>query len=372
MSRLKRIVIRIIKGLALTVVALSLITYLFMQQKPFGKLPSGARLERIKKSPHYRDGAFQNLEETPMLAKDVSYMDMVTEYFSKGEDKEPTKTLPSVRTDLKHLPDGEPSIVWFGHSSYLIHIDGKNILVDPVFSLRASPVQYMGMKAYPIETPYSLDDFPDLDAVIITHDHYDHLDYNSILKLKDKTKNFYTALGVGSHLAHWGIEEERIHEFDWWEGETISPGMQLTATPARHFSGRGFTRYQTLWASFVLSTPTNRIFIGGDSGYDGSFKNIGDKFGPFDIALLECGQYDRKWPFIHMMPEQTVQAAIDLKTRVLMPVHWGKFTLSVHPWRDPIRRAKKEAAVLHMPLTTPRIGEVLKLNSYLPNKAWWE
>lgn len=343
-----------------------------MQQKPFGKLPSGPRQERILKSPQYRGDGFQNILETPMLADDISYFRMFKEYFFHDDERRPTQILPSVRTDLKALPDGEPTLVWFGHSSYLLRIEGKTILVDPVFSDRPSPVQFAGTKAYPIQTPYSLDDLPHLDAVILTHDHYDHLDYNSILKLKRHTKKFYTALGVGSHLAYWGVSESHIQEFDWWDSATIFPGIQLTATPARHFSGRGFTRYKTLWVSFVLQTATHRIFLGGDSGYDDSFKKIGQTFGPFDLALLECGQYDRKWPLIHMAPEQTVQAAVDLQARVLMPVHWGKFTLSVHPWRDPIRRATKQAAILGQKLTTPLIGEAIRLNSYLPNTPWWE
>ncbi len=342
-----------------------------MQQKPFGKKPSGKHLERIKESDHYRDGSFQNLTETKMMADGTSYFNLLVDFFSKGINRVPSDTLSSVRTDLKTLLDTVPSIVWFGHSSYLIRIEGKNILVDPVFSQRASPVQYLGMKSYAISTPYEVEDLPPIDAVIITHDHYDHLDYNSIIKLLPTVNNYYTALGVGAHLRYWGVKEGCIHELDWWERHDIGPEIELIATPARHFSGRGFIRNKTFWASFVLKTDRHQIFIGGDSGYDDSFRVIGDKYGPFDIALLECGQYNEKWPYIHMLPEETVQASIDLGAKVLMPVHWGKFTLALHPWDEPIRRVVNQANSLGVHITTPKIGEPVVLNREMPQTSWW-
>jgi len=343
-----------------------------MQQPSFGKLPSGKRLERIQQSPNFRDGSFQNVYETKMMAEGVSYPKMIIDFFGKGVDREPTKILPSVKTDLKSITTSEPVIIWFGHSSYLIKADGKNILVDPVFSERASPFQFIGSRNYPIKQPYSIADFPDIDMVIISHDHYDHLDYNSILQLKSKAKLFCVGLGVGSHLEYWGVEPDKIKEFDWWQSEQIFPGFELISTPARHFSGRGFTRNKTLWSSYVLKTPSKKIFIGGDSGYDTSFKTIGEKYGPFDLSILECGQYDKKWPFIHMMPEETAQAAVDLNGKVLLPVHWAKFTLALHPWKDPVERVTKAAELLNQPVTTPLIGEVVEFNSPFPNTRWWE
>jgi L-ascorbate metabolism protein UlaG (beta-lactamase superfamily) len=368
MLRLIRI---LIKSLLTLTIGLILIAWLFMQQKSFGKLPSGKRLERIKKSPNYKDGSFQNLVATEMVAPDVSYLGMMIQFFGKGVNREPAKTLPSILTNLKSLTD-EPTITWFGHSSYLVAVNGLRVLVDPVFSQRASPVQYAGGKAYPVTNPYSIEDFPDVDIVVISHDHYDHLDYNTILKLKAKTKFFCTGLGIGSHLEYWGVPESQIREFDWWEGDTILPGLKLTCTPARHFSGRGFTRFQTLWSSFVLEAGGLKIFIGGDSGYDGSFKKIGDTFGPFDLVMLECGQYDKQWPYIHMMPEQTVQASIDLKSAALLPVHWGKFTLALHPWDEPVRRAAKSADELQVKMATPLIGEVMRIDSVKVGNRWWE
>ena len=367
--------VKIIRYLIITFAAiaigLTIITFLFMQQKSFGKLPSGKRLERIKNSPNYRDGSFQNVIPTEMVAEGVSYPKMMIDFFSKGANREPAVTLPSIKTDLKTLPE-EPSIIWFGHSSYLITVNGKNILVDPVFSERASPVQYLGSKNYQIQTPFSMDDFPPIDLVVISHDHYDHLDYNTILKLKPMTKLFCVGLGVGSHLEHWGVGESQIREFDWWEGDTVLPGIELISTPARHFSGRGFKRFQTLWTSFVLKIGGFNIFIGGDSGYDASFRKIGEKYGPFNLVMLECGQYDKQWPFIHMMPEETTQASIDLQSAVLLPVHWGKFTLALHPWDEPIKRAVASAEELKVQLTTPLIGERLRLDSITGGSRWWE
>ena len=352
---------------------LFLITFLFMQQKSFGKKPAKeSRVVRIQNSPQFKDGEFRNLQETKMLADDASYWGMATKFFGKGVDRDPVKALPVIDTDLNNLASDKPVLVWFGHSSYLLSIGGKRILSDPVFSERASPVQYSGPKAYPGTMIYDVEDFPTLDVVVITHDHYDHLDYNSILKLNEKTGVFCVPLGVGEHLESWGVPAEKIIEFDWWESKSVGDSIQVTCTPARHFSGRGFSRNKTLWGSFVVKAGGQTVFLGGDSGFDGSFKEIGSKLGPFDIAMLECGQYDPQWPQIHMAPEETVQAAIDLQAKVFLPVHWAKFTLALHPWRDPIRRAVKRAGESGARITTPQIGEPIILGEYLPVKAWWE
>ncbi len=354
------------------IAVLSLTTYLFMLQASFGKLPRGERQARIQNSSNYKDGSFVNLEETKMIADDASYISMLTKFFGSDSLREPSATLPTIKTDLKALPANKPTLIWFGHSSYLISIGSKKILADPVFSERASPVQYAGSKNYPGTEIYRAEDFPDLDVILISHDHYDHLDYNTILKLKDRTKLFCVPLGIGEHLEHWGVDTSKIREYDWWEGENVLPGIHVTATPARHFSGRGFSRNKTLWASFVIHVDDYKIFMGGDSGFDQSFKKIGDKYGPFDIAMLECGQYDKQWPFIHMMPEETVQASIDLKAKVFLPVHWAKFTLALHPWKEPVQRAVKHAESLSVGITTPKIGEPMILNESLPVTRWWE
>jgi L-ascorbate metabolism protein UlaG (beta-lactamase superfamily) len=344
--------------------------YVFMQQKTFGAEPKGARLERILKSPNYKRGAFQNLSYTPVMAEGETTLGLLRKYFKKVEGKAPTAELPSVKTDLKLLNDTVPVIVWFGHSSYLIKINGKNILVDPVFSGNASPISWFGSN-YKGSNVYDADDFPELDVVLITHDHYDHLDYPTIMQLKSKTKQFYTGLGVGAHLEYWGVKPENIVELDWWESASFDEGLTFTATPARHFSGRKLKRGNTLWSSFVLKTPTHQLYLGGDSGYDTHFKTIGEKFGGFDMAILECGQYNVSWHNIHMLPEETAQAAVDLKAKLLLPVHNSKFTLALHKWTEPHMLVTQAAKQLHMPYTMPLIGEPVLLGKHHPQTAWW-
>ncbi len=325
-------------------------------------------------SPYYRDGVFQNLSHTESLVKGASFMKIMWRFFTKPKYTTPPAALPSVKTDLRSLSNDKSSIVWFGHSSYFIRINSLNVLVDPVFSGHASPFSFTG-KNFKGSNVYTVEDLPGIDLLILTHDHYDHLDYTTIKKLKPKTKLICTSLGVGSHLKYWGIDSHIITELGWWDNFKISnnPGgaIELIAAPARHFSGRSFTRNKTLWSSFILIAGNYRIYIGADSGYDRHFKTIGEKYGPFDIAMLECGQYNEWWPYIHMMPEQTVQAAIDLKANILMPVHWGKFALGLHPWDEPVKRAVAKANELHVKTTTPMIGEPVILNESLPSQQWW-
>jgi L-ascorbate metabolism protein UlaG (beta-lactamase superfamily) len=356
--------------------------FAFLQTAVFGKHPTGARLQRIEKSPNYRDGSFKNFSETPMMTGDASYWDMTMKFLGNDTtQKEPPAPLPSVKTDLKMLvaeqtltsEPAKPVVVWFGHSMYFIRIGGKTILVDPVLSERASPVSFAGSVSYPGTRIVTAADFPPLDAIIITHDHYDHLDYETILQLAPKTKHFHTSLGVGEHLEYWGIPASAISEYDWWECGMIADGIEIIAAPARHSSGRGVVgNKKTLWSSFILKTATHTLYVGGDSGYDTHFKAIGDKYGPFDLVMLECGQYNLSWKLIHLMPEEVVQAAQDLRSKALLPVHWGKFTLALHPWDESIRRVTAEAKKREVRITTPRIGEVIRLDSVYPASAWWE
>ncbi len=344
--------------------------FIFFEQKQFGNLPTGTRRERIYHSPNYRGGSFQNRNETPQLAEGATIVKILKEYLNPSFNREPSIPLPIVHTELTQLSGNKPQVIWFGHSSYLICVEGKKILVDPVFSGNASPVTFCG-KNYTGSNEYPIDRFPDIDFVIITHDHYDHLDYKTIVQLKKKAKHFYTSLGVGAHLAYWGIEEHRITEFDWWEEIHIEPAITIRATPARHFSGRKFKRNQTLWASYIIKTPALNLFLGGDSGYDSHFKEIGEKYGPFDLALLECGQYNTMWRYIHMLPDETAQAAVDLNAKVLMPVHWSKFTLALHEWNEPIKEVVEEASKRQLKVTTPMIGQPVIINEHYPDSTWW-
>lgn len=358
----------------------------------FGKAPAGPRLERIMRSQHYANGAFQNLTPTEIVLKDASFFKMLREYGRRPANTAPPQPIPSVRTNLKTLPEDQATLVWFGHSSYLLKIGATHILVDPVFSGHASPVSFFA-RAFPGSNVYGVNDMPDtIEAMLLTHDHYDHLDHSTILRLKSRVTHIYTALGVGAHLGSWGVDPTRISELDWGEscgigadGLPADEGKRtftLTATPARHFSGRGFRRGGTCWASFVLKgsgggpglaegTGLN-LFLGGDSGYEQHFKDIGERYGPFDLGILECGQYGNNWPYIHMLPEETVQAAQDLRARTLLPVHWGKFTLSLHPWDEPIHRVRVAAEKAELQLTTPRIGEVVRINGRYPDEAWYD
>jgi L-ascorbate metabolism protein UlaG (beta-lactamase superfamily) len=338
--------------------------------KSFGQNPSGTRQANIEKSQNYRDKIFQNFSETLLMAENGSMWRSAWKFFNKPKNTAPSSPLPSVKTDLKTLSPGEPVIVWFGHSSYFIRINHKNILVDPVLSGNASPFSF-GAKSFRGSDVYTVDDFPEIDLLILTHDHYDHLDSRTVMKLKSKTKQICASLGVGSHFAFWGFDEKNITELDWWQTKKFPGSIELTAAPARHFSGRSFNRNKTLWSSFVLNAPGYKLYLGGDSGYDSHFKTIGEKFGPFDIAILESGQYNEQWPQIHMMPEQTVQASIDLKAKVLLPVHWSKFALALHPWNEPVDRVLAKAKELNVKVTTPMIGEPVVLNQSYPEKKWW-
>jgi L-ascorbate metabolism protein UlaG (beta-lactamase superfamily) len=292
-------------------------------------------------------------------------------FFGKSKHSKPPGVLPSKKTDLLNLDPAKNTLVWFGHSSYFIQIDGKKMLVDPVFSGAASPLSFT-TKAYPGSDVYTTDDIPEIDYLFLSHDHWDHLDYKTIVKLKPKIKQIITGLGTAEHLEYWGYDINKISEKDWNETIDLSDGFTVHTTPGRHFAGRTFKRNRAMWMSFVLQTPSMKLFLGGDSGYDTHFAEIGNKFGPFDLAILECGQYNAYWKYIHMMPEETVQAAIDLKAARLLPVHWAKFSLALHDWDDSIKRVTAEAARKHVPLIHPLIGEEVDLRDPMPSAKWWE
>lgn len=359
--------------LLITIIFLFISTvYLFLQQPKFGKKSSGERLEKIKQSPNYKNGQFQNLSHTPDLAEGVGYFTVMKEFFfGKSKRSKPASPLPSQKTNLLNLATDENVFVWFGHSSYFMQVDGKCILVDPVLSGSASPIRFT-TTSYEGSDVYIPADIPAIDYLFITHDHWDHLDHSTILKLKPKIKKIITGLGTGAHLEHWGFDTNDIIEKDWNETIQLENGFTVNTTPGRHFSGRGIKRNLALWMSFVLTTPTMKIFIGGDSGYDSHFKTIGDVYGPFDLAILECGQYNRYWKYIHMMPEEVVQGGIDLQTKVLFPVHWAKFSLSLHAWDEPVKRVTTEANKKNIKMITPMIGEAVNLQNLPLSIAWWK
>lgn len=355
------------------IIALVIIyTWIFMKQPKFGRRATGKDLERIIKSPNYKEGSFQNIHHTPDITEGATYGKVMKDFlFNKSKRSKPASPVPSAKTDLLRLDPAKDIVVWFGHSSYFLQLDGKTILVDPVFSGAASPVR-ITTKAFKGADVYTPDDFPQIDYLFITHDHWDHLDYKTVKKLQPKIKKVITGLGTGSHLRYWGYDKDLVIEKDWNEEIKPDEGFTVNTTPARHFSGRGFKRNQAMWLSFVLQTPSKKIFLGGDSGYDTHFKEIGEKFGPFDLAILECGQYNKYWKYIHTMPEETVQAGTDLKAANLMPVHWGKFSLSLHAWDEPIQRFVKESEAKKINIITPLIGEETDLNNIKKFSKWWE
>lgn len=344
-----------------------------MSKAKFGKAPAGARLERILRSPNYRNGQFQNLSHTPQLAEGYTMRSVLyRQLFKKVANRIPKQALPSLKTNLKRLSPDANVLLWFGHSSYFIQLEGKRILVDPVMSGNASPIPGT-VKAFDGSDIYTPDDLPAIDYLFISHDHYDHLDHATLTALKSKVSRVICGLGVGAHLEYWGYAPDCITEADWYETIVLDKDIVLHTTPARHFSGRSFSRNNTLWLSFVLQCAGRRFFLGGDSGYDTHFSAIGERFGPFDLAILENGQYDAAWRYIHALPHETIQAAHDLKAQHVLPVHSSKFALANHAWYEPLATLTAPGNQNNLPLLTPMIGEPVDLdNLSQPFSRWWE
>lgn len=346
---------------------------IFLQFPRFGSRPGGKRLDRIKKSPHFRKGKFQNREPTPQFTEGADYFTVFRQLiFGRSKKARPGQALPSVKTDLKALDISENLLIWFGHSSYFLQIDGKRILVDPVFSGSASPLPFSN-RAFSGTDVYKPEDMPETDILLLTHDHWDHLDHYTLKRLRPKVRLVICSLGVGAHLESWGYDRNKITELDWDEHWSPESGLSITAVTARHFSGRGFLKNKSLWASFVLQTASCNIFIGGDSGYGKHFSEIGDKFGEFDLAILECGQYNKYWKYIHMRPEEALLAAKDLKAQKMFPVHHSKFVMSGHPWKEPLERLTDFHESGDPQLLTPLLGEVVQLRKKQQEFShWWK
>lgn len=339
----------------------------------FGQIPQGSHMEQIQKSPNYRNGEFQNLEPTSLFPANESQWSSTKEFlFGDKANRRPDRPLPVVKTDLKNLNKSDDLVVWLGHSSFYMQLAGKKILVDPVLSSYAAPLPFMNC-AFDGGYSYTPETIPDIDILVISHDHWDHLDYPTIMALKDRVTTIITPLGVGSHLRYWGVPADKIHELDWNEDISPANGFAISVLPARHFSGRGmFVKNQTLWASFAFVTPEHKIYYSGDSGYGTHFADIGKRFGAFDLAILENGQYDKRWANIHMMPEEVARAADDLHARALLPVHAGRFSISLHSWDDPYKRLSIASQNKSYKLLTPMIGETVMTGDLQQTFfAWW-
>lgn len=300
------------------------------------------------------------------------HLQMYREFFFVKGEKVPKGQLPQVQLALPELLDGESNglkVSWLGHSSLLMQIDGYSILTDPIFERKVSPI---GPSRFSAELPLRVETLQHVDVVIISHDHYDHLNKYSVQQLIDKTGVFVVPLRVGTRLMKWGVPKEKIVELDWWDEAHPHSGLTIAATPAQHFSGRGlFDRNSTLWASWVIQTGKHRVFFSGDTGYFAGFSEIGKKYGPFDVAFLECGAYNEYWSNVHMFPEQTVQAGIDLGAKVLQPIHWATFNLALHAWYEPIERFTEAAWNRSVNVSIPVMGQVVDYHTPWATELWW-
>ena len=352
--------------------ALILFSIIFMLAAPvFGGTISKKRRRELNRSKNYVNSKFVNQIPTFMNMGLKENIGTLRDFMKKGGQREPGAPIP-VEAYIKGNGEGGTRITWFGHSAFLLEIDGKVILIDPMFGKVPSPFPMIGGKRYSSRLPIEIKDLPKIDIVLLSHNHYDHLDYGTILKIKNKVDRFITPLGVGTNLEKWGITKEKISEHDWWDKVRVD-NLNFVCTPARHFSGRSLLdRNGSLWCSWVINGQDSKIFFSGDSGYAPHFKEVGEKYGPFDVTLMECGQYDKRWAAIHMMPEESVQAHLDVKGKVMIPIHWGAFTLALHSWTDPVERASKAAKERGVVLATPRIGETVELGSFeYPSSVWW-
>lgn len=341
-------------------------------REQFGAQPSPSDVETYTRSKHWNGEIFENTEPTKIDVTFFTLPKMLYKQFSNRATREPTHSLPLIPFDTqKFLGSGEDfTAVWFGHSAILMRIANTTVFIDPMLGPNAAPISPFPVRRFSEDTLDIISRLPELDLVLLSHDHYDHLDYESVQKLKDKTKHFYTALGVGRHLKKWGTDAVKITEFDWWE-ERVFNDITITFTPSRHFSGRGLSdRAKSFWGGWVLKTAKENIWFSGDGGYGSHFAEIGKRLGPFDLGFVECGQYSDLWHDIHMYPEESVQAAIDAGVRKAMPVHWGAFALSQHPWMEPAERWVAEAGKKGLDYIMPALGETIQLGSVM-KPDWW-
>ena len=370
----RRMFLRFFAGACLACGGLGGGGYAFLRKNMFGALPAGGLEKTLMRSPHYYNGEFHNLAERAVLKDDGSVLFSLFRYLlEKKENPFPENPVPVNTHAFENLNRVQDCLVWLGHSSFFLQCSGKRFLIDPVFSPYASPFSF-SIKAFAGTSAYAAEDLPFIDYVLVSHDHWDHLDYPTMRKLQPKTGKVVCGLGVSSHLMHWGFQREQIIEGDWGDTVVSDNDININIVPAQHFSGRMLVRNKTLWCGFVLETKNLKLFFSGDSGYGEHFAGLGKKFGKIDIALLDCGQYNERWRFVHMVPEEAVQAASDLQASYLLPMHIGKFSLAYHPWNEPFERVKTASSGKNFRLLTPMIGERLDLanlaSAYF--SSWWE
>jgi L-ascorbate metabolism protein UlaG (beta-lactamase superfamily) len=340
-------------------------------RESLGSAPSGARGARVRQSPQFHDGAFRNTVPAHAMPPGMRWQTL-RELLVGRHKRKPSGVVPVVAPDSTDLPAADGlHVTWYGHSSALVEIEGRRVLFDPIWSDRCSPSPLVGpRRLHPPPAP--LDRLPQVDAIVISHDHYDHLDMATVRGLtRTQSAPFVVPLGVGGHLDRWGVPPARIIELDWEDSVSVA-GLRLTATAARHFSGRAFSRDNTLWASWLLAGPTRRVFYTGDSGYFDGYAAIGAAHGPFDVTLIQIGAYSSGWPDIHMTPEEGVATHLDLRGQLLIPLHWGTFNLSFHGWSEPADRLWLEAKARDVRLAVPRPGERVNVDAPPPVDGWWQ
>lgn len=370
---MKKVIIYLLIILLLLIVAV----VLFLNLNPaFGGSPTKEEKETYKNLDNYAEGKFINSLPTKLLTSSSNGSEEPKSSKEKPKDISPSVEIPIEHIDWNKINSNQDSFTWLGHSTFLVNIDDKKILLDPMLGPIASPVSFVGVKRYKYSEDMMkiIEKLPNIDAVVISHDHYDHLDYESILKLKNKVAHFLVPLGVGAHLVSWGVPKEKITEYNWWDEKSYE-GLTFTLAPSRHFSGRGlFNRNSTLWGGWVILGKNTRLYYSGDGGYGPHFKEIGEKYGPFDITLIEGAQYDKRWANSHMMPEQAIQANLDVQGKNMMLMHWGAFTLANHGWKEPVKRGIKEAEKTGVNLVVPKIGETVPLGSEIQSvdSSWWD
>lgn len=324
-------------------------------------------------SKHFKNGTFSNPYKNFELNNSEQFSLMWYFFTDDTPNKIPKDgEIPVVKLtkdDIVNMADN--SVVRFGHSSLLIKTDNRYILTDPVFANRTSPVSFAGPKRFH-KPPLKVEDLPFIDILIISHNHYDHLDEDALEQMLDKVGHIYTALGLSQKLKNIGFKDSQITELDWWKGKQ-NDTISITATPAQHFSGRGiFDRNKTFWASWVIRSSTANIYYSADSGYNIDFKTIGERFGPFDITFIETGAYNTRWKVVHMMPDESVQAHIDVKGKIMFPVHNGTFVLSTHPWKEPFELVLKYAKEKNVQVVHPKMGEIIPILEFTNTSKWWE
>ncbi len=352
--------------LAIIVFVVIVISLLIFRLIQFGKISDYKKSEKVLSSKQFAGKSFHNYGNVEMKMDRMKIAKMVKGSFKSNSLKRPSldqQIADKLQINFERASELNTTVTWFGHSSAMIDISGKRILLDPMLGKYASPFNG-AVKRFENSLNFSDSDLKKIgkiDAIILSHDHFDHLDYKTIMKIQSQVIHFFVPLAVGAHLERWGIDSSRITEMDWWE-ETEFEGLQFVCTPAQHFSGRD-PRYRnsSLWSSWVIKSKDKNVFFSGDSGYFEGFKQIGEKYGPFDLALLECGQYNELWHEIHMMPEETIQASLDLNSKQVLPIHNSAFSLSMHNWDEPINRAKAEAEKLGVKIVDVIAGQSFNL-----------